>query len=184
MDCSPPGSSVHGILQARILEWVAISFSRGSSRPRDRTQVSCIAGKCFNLWATREALVQETWVQSLGQEDPLEKGIATCFSILAWKIPWTEETGGVQSMGQQRVRHDWVTKHSTLGTDVVYRNKEKLSIMKDRNWAVLRISITETWRSSLKDLPPDDSATTQPFTSRCCRIRIINPKLWFNLRWN
>ena len=49
MDCSPPGSSVHGILQARILEWGAISFSRGSSRPSDQTQVSCIAGRCFNL---------------------------------------------------------------------------------------------------------------------------------------
>ena len=55
MDCSPPGSSVHGILQARILEWVAISFSRESSRPRDWIQVSRIAGRCFNLWATREA---------------------------------------------------------------------------------------------------------------------------------
>ena len=47
MDCSPPGSSVHGILQARILEWVAISVSRGSSHPRDQTQVSCIAGRFF-----------------------------------------------------------------------------------------------------------------------------------------
>ena len=56
MDCSPPGFYVHGILQARVLEWVAISFSRGSSQPRDRTQVSCIAGRCFTLWATREAL--------------------------------------------------------------------------------------------------------------------------------
>ena len=55
VDCSPPGSSVHGILQARILEWVAISFSRGSSQPRDRTQVSHIVGRHFNLWATREA---------------------------------------------------------------------------------------------------------------------------------
>ena len=54
VDCSPPGSSVHGILQARILEWVAISFSRGSSQPRDRTPVSRIVGRCFNLWATRE----------------------------------------------------------------------------------------------------------------------------------
>ena len=45
VDCSPPDSSIHGILQARILEWVAISFSRGSSRPRDRTQVSHIAGR-------------------------------------------------------------------------------------------------------------------------------------------
>ena len=55
MDCSLPGSSVHGILQARILEWVAISFSRGSSRPRDWTRVSRIAVRHFNLWATREA---------------------------------------------------------------------------------------------------------------------------------
>ena len=54
MDCSPPGSSVHGILQARILEWVAISFSKGSSRPRDQTQVSCLRGRHFNLLATRE----------------------------------------------------------------------------------------------------------------------------------
>ena len=55
MNCSPPGSSVHGILQARILEWVAISFSGESSRPRDWSQVSWIAGRRFNLWATREA---------------------------------------------------------------------------------------------------------------------------------
>ena len=55
MDCSPPGSSVHGIFQARILEWVAISFSRGSSQPRDGTQVSCTAGRFFTDWATREA---------------------------------------------------------------------------------------------------------------------------------
>ena len=49
MDCSPPGSSVHGILQARILEWVAISFSRGSSQPRDPTQVSHIVGRRFTV---------------------------------------------------------------------------------------------------------------------------------------
>ena len=50
VDCSLPGSSLHGILQARILEWVAISFSRGSSQPRDGTRVSFIAGRRFNLW--------------------------------------------------------------------------------------------------------------------------------------
>ena len=47
VDCSLQGSSIHGILQARILEWVAISFSSGPSQPRDQTQVSCIAGRCF-----------------------------------------------------------------------------------------------------------------------------------------
>ena len=48
----------------------------------------------------------ETWVRSLGQEDPLEKGMDTHSSILAWRIPWTEEPGGLQSIGSQRVRHD------------------------------------------------------------------------------
>ena len=52
MDCSLPGSSIPGIFQARVLEWVAISFSRGSSWPRDRTWVSRIVGGCFILWAT------------------------------------------------------------------------------------------------------------------------------------
>ena len=56
--------------------------------------------------------MQETWVQSLGQEDPLEEGMATYFSILAWRIPWTEKTvamaghGRLQSMGSQRIGHD------------------------------------------------------------------------------
>ena len=55
MNCSLPGSSFHGILQARVLKWVSISFSRGSSQLRDRIQVSRFPGRCFNLWATREA---------------------------------------------------------------------------------------------------------------------------------
>ena len=60
MDCSLPRSSVHGIFQARVLEWVAISFSRGSSRPRDWTRVFRIAGRCFTIWATRE--VNKAWL--------------------------------------------------------------------------------------------------------------------------
>ena len=55
MDCSPPGSSIHGILQARILEWVAMPSSRGSFQPRDQAQASHIAGKFFIIWATWEA---------------------------------------------------------------------------------------------------------------------------------
>ena len=56
MNCSLPGSSIHGIFQARVLEWVAIAFSRGSSQPRDQTLVSHIAGRCFNLWASRPGI--------------------------------------------------------------------------------------------------------------------------------
>ena len=55
MDCSPPGSSVHGISQGRILEWVAISYSRASSWARDQTHVYCITGRFYTIWATREA---------------------------------------------------------------------------------------------------------------------------------
>ena len=78
MDWSLPGSSVHGIFQATVLEWGAIAFSA----------------------------MQESSVQSLGKEDPLEEGMATHSSILAWKIPWTEGPSGLQFMGLQRVGHD------------------------------------------------------------------------------
>ena len=56
MDCSLPGSSVHGIFQAIVLEWIAISFSKGSSQPRDGIQVSHIVDRRFTIWATREVL--------------------------------------------------------------------------------------------------------------------------------
>ena len=71
----------------------------------------------ISIWASLVAqlvenlpAMQETWVQSLGQEDPLEKGIATHSSILAWRIPWIEEPDGLQSMGLQRVGHDLLNK--------------------------------------------------------------------------
>ena len=60
----------------------------------------------------------ETWVLFLGQEDPLEKGMATHSSILAWRTPWTEEPGGLQSMGLHRVRHDWATNTFTFKTGI------------------------------------------------------------------
>ena len=56
--------------------------------------------------------MQETWVWILGREDPLEEEMATYPSILAWRIPWTEEPGWLQSKGFQRVRHDWVTEYA------------------------------------------------------------------------
>ena len=64
LDCSLQGFSIHGFLQARIQEWVTIFFSRGSSQPRDRTQVSCIVGRHFNLWATRKPQTIQVWPKS------------------------------------------------------------------------------------------------------------------------
>ena len=86
MDCSLPGSSIHGIFQARVLEWIAISFSRGSSQPRDRTRVSCIVGRRFTVWATvallRKCIVivqRRQWhpLQYYCLENPMDGG--------AWK---------------------------------------------------------------------------------------------------
>ena len=64
--------------------------------------------------------MQETCLQSLDQEDPVEKETATYFSILAWEIPWIEEPGGLQSMGSQRLRHDLATKYHHHHPDVHY----------------------------------------------------------------
>ena len=81
MDASVPGSSVHGILQARILEWIVIPFSRESTQELNWVLLHCRT----------------------------EKAMAPHSSTVAWKIPWTEEPGGLQSMGSLRVRHDWAT---------------------------------------------------------------------------
>ena len=156
MDHSLPGSSVHGILQARILEWVVISSSRGFSQTRDQTHIYYISwtgrwglyhqchlgiprsttgssnsppriypGKTTS-WKDTYTLTSQvaqsvkrlppmwkTQVQSLGREDPLEKEMAPHSSTLAWKIPWMEEPGRLQSMGLQKVGHDWATSSSS-----------------------------------------------------------------------
>ena len=70
-------------------------------KPKPSVKSSLLAQRIKNPPAK-----QETWVQFLGREDPLEKGMATHSSVLAWEIPWTEEPGRLQSMGSQRVRHD------------------------------------------------------------------------------
>ena len=70
----------------------------------------------------------ETWVWSLDWDDPLEEGMATHSSILAWRIPWAEESGGLQSMESHRVGHDWVTKHSTAQHSIFLENWHFLHI--------------------------------------------------------
>jgi len=70
--------------------------------------------------------MQETWVRSLGWEDSLKKGMATHFSILAWRIPWTEDPGRLQSMGLQRVGHDWAANtHKFGGTQRNYHQVKR-----------------------------------------------------------
>ena len=91
MDCSPPGSSIHGILQARILAWVAISISRRSSWPRDQTQVSHITGRRFNLWATREAQnTQKSYTKKDLHDSDNHEGVITHLEpdILECEVKW------------------------------------------------------------------------------------------------
>ena len=89
MDCSPPGSSVQGVLQARILEWVAMPSSRGSSQPRDQIQVSCIAGGFFTVWAIREALLVACYAFS-PKNRPFGQMFFPC-SERFWAVKITDE---------------------------------------------------------------------------------------------
>ena len=107
MDCSLRGSSVHGIFQARVLEWVAISFSRGSSRPRDQTQISRIAGRCFTIWTTRGAHSHILYGEGNGNplqysclENPVDRG--------AW---WA----AVHGVAQHRTQMKWLSMHACIG---------------------------------------------------------------------
>ena len=83
MNCNLPGSSVHGIFQARIQEWVAISFSRGSSLSRDQTRVSRIVGRCFTIWATREGQI---WRLSSNPEGEVVGRLLWGHSMISWSI--------------------------------------------------------------------------------------------------
>ena len=86
MDCSLSSSFIHRILQARILEGVAISFSRGSSRPRDQTRVSHIGGRRFNLWATREAHDSILEPQKASWQDQMINKLIHCWGQSAFRV--------------------------------------------------------------------------------------------------
>ena len=131
MDCSLPGSSICGIFQARVLQWVAISFSRGSSQPRDQTWVSPILGRFFTIWATREDCLLRKLLTKCKIQSVCDLGtpLAPHSSTLAWKIPWTQEPGGLQSMGSRRVRHDWTTSLSLFTLCIGEGNGNPLSVL-------------------------------------------------------
>ena len=90
--------------------------------------------------------MQETWVWSLGQEDPLEKGMATLSSILAWRIPWIEEPGRLQATGLQRVGHYWMANTFTFIYFYIYR---KLWVL--TNNSNLVFSVFQLWETQLPE---------------------------------
>ena len=117
IDCSPPGSSTHGIFQARTLEWGAISFFRRSSRLGDWIHISCTGGWILHHWATWEAHYFKCSSVYMWRRQWHPNS-----STLAWKIPWMEEPGGLQSTGSLRVGHNWATSLS-LFTFMHWRRK-------------------------------------------------------------
>ena len=117
MDYSSPGSSIHGIFQAKILEWVDISFSNGSSRPRGQTHATWEAPLSYlhyNNYLTT-AMMKMAGSFLRWQEH-------THSSVLAWRIPGTGEPGGLLSVGSHGVGHDWsnLAAASTVLTKVIW----------------------------------------------------------------
>ena len=142
MDFSPPGSSVHGILQARILQWVAISFSSGSSRPRDKTWVSYITGIFFTNWATREVqrtkafsilLLSDThnnnhpiWIRYLKMKRPIH--IKVCLAYLfSFDSSIFYLTTRKNYIIWSPVRKDWLFFQEVVNSTIVlFKDQEKI----------------------------------------------------------
>ena len=114
--------------------------------------------------------MQETQVQSLDKEDPLEKGMATHSNILAWRIPWTEEPGGLQSMGSQRVGHDWATSLQPEGLI------QRLSSGRIHYCYIILRNVEG--KKSLSFLPPWEFQT--PLSLGTHRLLINLPRKWLS----
>ena len=127
--------ATHSSILAWRIPWTEEPGRLQSMGSQSRTQLKRFSTHVHIHWNSLVAqtvkslpAVQETWVQSLGREDPLEKEMATHSSIFAWKTPWTEKPGRLQSMGSKRVRHDCATSLSHKhyhGTFVKTRNQQR-----------------------------------------------------------
>ena len=152
MDCSLPGSSVHGISQASIPEWVAISFSRGFSEPRDQTQVFCILGWFFTAWAIREAWILKNkccLVLTVTYK------LRTYFQLILWLISWLLYTWIMiqllcgDRISQIKFSNGWRRDNIFMGTRKhgIERKSEKLHEV--RNKDDLRHGLYLQWVQSL-----------------------------------
>ena len=121
--------------------------------------------KIFRIWLKNLPAMQETQVRPLGWEDPLEKEMATCSSILVCEISWTEEPGGPQSIGLQRVRQNWVAEHENQGREKAIAQKicewaaEEIGLSLQCNWKNLsylstRFDRQQEWNKDIKSCFP------------------------------
>ena len=143
MDCSPPRSSVCGTLQVRILEWVAVPFSRGSSQPRDKIQVSCIGGRFFSVWASREVQKEYRnchgsywWLSSLLRCWPLN----FCRTYISFSLLWLH-------MDLDKYKWSPYLYFLIFNTKNGYTYVYLLCLL--MTWAMINVILLKTWISRM-----------------------------------
>ena len=135
--------------------------------------------------------MQETWVRSLGWEDPLEKEMATHSSILAWRIPWAEEPGGLQSTGSQRVGHNWATSlHLSISKVFFLSWKHIISILYQCDFYWLHSLLMNLQGSCSCSLLLNDTAV-EVFVSLVCfpshlflEMSLMGQRVWTVLKFS
>ena len=160
MDYSLQGSSVHRIYQARILEWLAISFSRGSSQPRDWTWVSCIAGRLLTGWVRREVQKSESDSVLFGSLWLLQARILewVAFSLLQWIFPTQESNWGLLHCRRilyqlsyqgnpNKGREGWITK----GYEATFRVDGNIDYS-DGSMGLYRLQISKSYNLNMCSL--------------------------------
>ena len=140
VDCSPPSFSVHGIFQARILEWIDISFSRGSSQPRDWTQISPIVDRRFTIWATREVLFTDYTT--------LKKFLYFC--LLQFSHLLMESTSNLYQNVDMKLK--WVNFELALRAIISYYYRDLLCKSSSNFFAQLFTLFSGQWPPSLSRL--------------------------------
>ena len=122
-------------------------MSTGRSWEKNRKFILHFTSYCWDLLVAQTVkkllAMQETQVPSLGWKNPLEKGMATCSSILAWRISWAGIPGGLQSTEPQRIRHDWATKHA-LALD-----KGKFKHVTQKFWILIKAEILNSYKGAV-----------------------------------
>ena len=147
--------------------------------------VSQMVKHLFTMW--------ETWVRSLGQEDPLEKEMAIHSSTLAWKIPWTEEAGRLQSIGSQRVGNDWVAKLTFIGSMSSVQSLSQVRLFATPWTAAHQVSLSITNSQRLLKLMSVELVMPSNHLILCCpllllppifpSIRVFSSESVFQIRW-
>ena len=170
MNCSIPGSSFHGIFQARILEWFAISFSKGSSHPRDWTLVSCLAGRFFTNWATKEALVNQLYSD---KNKWMNEQIHELIIPISVEKMWYIHPMNIQFSSVQSLSRVWL-----FATPWITARQASLSII--NSWSSLKLMSIESGMPSSHLILYHSLLLLPPVP---LRIRVFSNESTLHMKW-